>query len=452
MKKLFVLTTASLIAFGASAQYKQQAAPFVQKTRTANVPVDNYKLSALPKMTSGNAAGKTTAANPRWYSPFDAANTVLLSNAMDNNIRVIPIWFDSTIRQNFTSGPGTINYSSVCQVVDPITSQIFNSPSDFGGEMKVNAWDSYKVDSVFITAAYVKMPSRPTGIVDTLVLSVVPMDNITYYLRKAQYANISNYTTRDTLWAMAPTVVDSVNRAAFPPASGGTRAYWKVPLTDADRDTILANGNITLRNRVFAVPGGGLTIPAGQRFAITATFKSGDTWTKNVDSVTMYHRFMPVAGFATGNAAMPYYYYDYTDRSMASLMFASDSSQYSPAVFVETWNTLQFSYEFLSMGGHVVCPGCTQVSVPNKTSFVKSVNAVPNPATSQVNIKFNMFNAADVKVTVTNTMGQVVAAQNIANVSEGTATFSTANLANGVYVYTLEANGQREAGRFVVAH
>jgi len=223
-------------------------------------------------------------------------------------------------------------------------------------------------------------------------------------------------------------------------------------LTDADRDTIKSDGSITLKNKVYAVPGGGLTIPAGQRFAITATFKSGDTWTKNVDSVNMYHHLMPVAGFAAGNAAMPYYYYDFTDRSMASLMFSSDSSQYSPAVFIETWNTLQFSYEFLSMGGHVVCPGCFKLDVANNVSSVKSVTAVPNPATSQVNIKFSMNNAADVKVSVANTMGQVVASQNINNATEGNATFSTANLANGVYIYTLEANGQRQTGRFVVAH
>ncbi len=452
MKKLFVLTTASLIAFGASAQYKQQAAPFVQKSRTANVPVENYKLSGMPKTPATNAAGKTTATADRWYIPFDAANTVLLSNALDNNIRVIPMWFDSTIRQNFSTGPGTINYSSVCQVVDPLTSQIFNSPSNFSGEMKVNAWDSYKVDSVFLTSAYVKVKTRPTSIVDTLILSVVPLDNTTFYLRKTQYANISNYTTRDTLWGMAPTRVDSVNRAAFPTSTSGTRAYWKVPLTDADRDTIQADGSITLKNKVYAVPGGGLTIPAGQRFAITATFKSGDTWTKNVDSINMYHRLMPVGGFAAGNAAMPYYYYDFTDRSMASLMFSMDSSQYSPAVFIETWNSLQFAYEFLSMGGHVVCPGCFKLDVANKISAVKSVSAVPNPATSQVNIKFSLNNAADVKVTVSNTMGQVVASQNINNTTEGNATFSTANLANGVYMYTLEANGQREAGRFVVAH
>jgi hypothetical protein len=60
----------------------------------------------------------------------------------------------------------------------------------------------------------------------------------------------------------------------------------------------------------------------------------------------------------------------------------------------------------------------------------------------------------DVIVSLTNMIGQVVATQNMSASAgqETTATFNTSSLASGVYLYTVEANGQRVSNRFSVAH
>lgn len=453
MKKLFLLMCAGVIAIGADAQQREVGIPFVVKgNKTVKKMEVNRDLKMIPAPASVSA-NKTTAGNNRWYNHYNAINQLVLSNALDNNDFVFPIWFDSTVRQRFNTGLGTINFTSIAQVIDPIGSQPLNDPGGFTGDIRINSWNSYNIDSVEVRGAYVKMSSRPTSVVDTFIFSVVPMDNITYYMAKtnANYGTkVPQYTTADTLWASAPVYADSVGRSAFAPA-GGTRAFWKVPLTDADRDT--AQGTtVTVKTFRYKVPGG-LAIPAGtRRFAVTCTFKSGDTWTKNVDSVTSRHRFMPLAGASTANGSMPYYYTSLTDRSGSAIMFSTDTNSYTPTILIEIYNTNDFDQEFINMGAFVKCTDCWAVNVANAEPLKADVKAVPNPAKDEVAITFGTNMMAETKVSILNTMGQLVASQNMGTVASGVAKFSTANLTNGIYFYTVEANGQRVTNRFVVAH
>ncbi|OSZ79436.1 hypothetical protein CAP35_14635 [Chitinophagaceae bacterium IBVUCB1] len=453
MKKLFLLMCAGVVAIGANAQQKEVGVPFVKGNKVVKKMEVNRDLNIIPA-PAPTAANKTTAGNNRWYNHYDAMNQLVLGNALDNNDFVFPIWFDSTVRQRFSTGLGTINFTSVAQTIDPIGSQPLNDPGGFTGDIRINSWNSYTVDSVEIRGAYIKMSSRPTSIVDTLIFSVVPMDNVTYYMAKSNPnygSKVSQYTTADTMWASAPIYADSVGRSAFAP-TGGTRAFWKVPLFDADRDTATGT-TVTVRTRRYKVPGSGLVMPAGtRRFALTCTFKSGDTWTKNVDSVTKFHRFQPLAGASTANGAMPYVYTSLTDRSGSSIMFSTDTNSYTPTILIEIYNTNDFDQEFINMGAFVKCTDCWAVNVANASTLKADVKAVPNPAQNEVAISFGTNVIAETKISILNTMGQVVATQNMGNVASGIAKFSTANLTNGIYFYSLEANGQRVTNRFVVAH
>ncbi|MBS1773464.1 MAG: T9SS type A sorting domain-containing protein [Bacteroidetes bacterium] len=454
MKKLFLLIMSGCAALSSTAQ--SQNIPFAPKANNVakEAVVERnliYKDAPLYKMGTAN---KTTAGGKRWYSQYDLVNNYIPGNQiLDANDFLIPIWFDSTVRQRFNTGLGTVNFSSVYQTIDPFANKTYND-AVFAGNIVINpAWNNYTIDSVMVTGAYIKMKARPTSVVDTLVLSVIPMDNITYYIPKtnATYGSkISNYTSKDTVWAFAPVNVDSVNRAAFPP-TGGTRAYWKVPLTDADRDTVTSTGSVTVRNWTFALPSS-LSIPFGQRFSVTATFKSGDTWTKNVDSVTNFHRFMPLFSQVASGSYMPYYRDVYGDRSMSGLMFSTDSSQYSPSLFIEIYNSSTYDKEFVAIGGYVNCPTCFILDVSKLAENISEVNAFPNPTQTALNIKFSLKEATETKVNITNAIGQVVMTQDMGNVSNGTATFQVENLANGVYFYTVDANGQRSTNRFVINH
>lgn len=423
-------------------------------------PVNNYKL-VMPTKPSATA-NKTTSATARWYTPFELVS-MLNGNVFNStsNLTITPIWFDSTVRQAFSTGLGTINYSSVAQTIDPISnSNLFNDQTLFAGEVQIRSTDSYRVDSVSVFATYVEEPSRPASIVDTLVLSVSSSTLTYYWVRNTSATTgwpLDAYIPgKDTLWGVAPVRVDSVNRGAWGDnATTGVRRLWKVPLTDAMRDSADASGNISLNDFVFAVPNGGLTIPAGARVSVTATFKSGDTWVKNVDSVNMFHRFMPISGFVAANAAMPYYWYQFNDRNGSSLMFSTDTSFYAPAVVIEAVNTPQFNKEFHAIGAFITCNTCAVVSVKEPNSLISGVSAFPNPANTVVTVPFTLKEAASVNVNVTNAVGQVIKTQNMGKVAGGQsnkAMFSISDLSNGIYFVTVEADGQRVTNRFVVAH
>jgi hypothetical protein len=103
------------------------------------------------------------------------------------------------------------------------------------------------------------------------------------------------------------------------------------------------------------------------------------------------------------------------------------------------------------------CPSCDVVKKPNsikESSLFADVKAFPNPANAELNIPFTVKGNSTVAVSITNMVGQVIATQTIeANAGQtATATFNTSNLASGVYMYTLKADGQQVTNRFSVAH
>jgi Secretion system C-terminal sorting domain len=91
----------------------------------------------------------------------------------------------------------------------------------------------------------------------------------------------------------------------------------------------------------------------------------------------------------------------------------------------------------------------------NPTTKIINVNSLqdikvyPNPANSSLNITYNAAQNTVATVSLTNMVGQVVASQTVSN---GIATFNTSSLPAGVYIYTLEANGNRQTGRVVIGH
>ncbi len=460
MKKLLLFILGGALTLGANAQKNELTG--VPLTTNAHeqykVPADNYNLkfegpSDFERFSSNSAKKTTGPGGSRWYNHFQIVE--IFASTLTNNTFVQSIWFDSTVRQRFNTGLGTINFSAVSQVIDVLDSNMFNDPS-FANEIRIQNFDAYTVDSISIRGAYVRMKTQPASQVDTLVLSVIPMDNITWFLTKANYPTVSNYINGDTLYGYSPINADSATRSALPAdnAVNKVRQYWKEPLTAADGDTPdLAQNQVTVRTYVLAVPGGGLSVGAGDRFAVTMAFKSGGTWVANTDSVTALHRFMPIAGTVTPGSAMPYYASSPTrSRSMSGLMF-STGGRFVPSVHVEVFNTTDFAQEFFNIGAHVTCASCETVGITDvKQSLISAVKAYPNPAQGELYIPFALNATANANVTLTNTVGQVVKTQSFNNVKEGRAHFSTTDLANGVYFYTVEANGQRNTGRVMIAN
>jgi hypothetical protein len=82
-------------------------------------------------------------------------------------------------------------------------------------------------------------------------------------------------------------------------------------------------------------------------------------------------------------------------------------------------------------------------------------NAFPNPANSTLNVPVSVTTGASINVSLSNMIGQVLETQSLGKIAAGqskTAVFNTSNLAAGVYLYTVESNGERVTSRVVVAH
>lgn len=443
MKKLFLLLAVGAIGVQASAQYLVSP----NRNNVHKQPIVENTNLVMPSSLHGSSANKgTSVGNARWYNHFDVINA-LSGGALDANLRAIPIWFDSTVRQRFISGLEPVNYLSVSQIIDPIRSDLFNDANTYPDAIRVSTTTPYRIDSISIAAVYQRMATRPVGIVDTLIISVVN-STLTYQLPLADFSWIPNYTANDTLFMRSPTSVDSVNRSAFGEGATPARFTQKIPLTAAMGDT----GGIITRF-VFPVNGSaGLNIPAGNLVGITATFKSGDNWQRNVDTINMFHRFMPLSAPLAENQNMEYDFEEYNDRSMSSLMFSTDTSFYSPSIFIEGTNTSAFAYEYHAIGAFISCATCAPLSVKNTGTINNLSDAYPNPANTQVSFNYSLKEAVAVTATITNTVGQVIMTQQLPKATSGKATFDVSGLSTGLYFYTIEANGQRQTNRVVIAH
>jgi hypothetical protein len=91
------------------------------------------------------------------------------------------------------------------------------------------------------------------------------------------------------------------------------------------------------------------------------------------------------------------------------------------------------------------------VSVPT-TNIMEDVELFPNPAANYVHVNGQLNNPSETKITIVNTIGQVVS-ENIfpANGTMFSENISLNNISNGVYYITIENNGEKVSRKLTVA-
>jgi hypothetical protein len=199
-----------------------------------------------------------------------------------------------------------------------------------------------------------------------------------------------------------------------------------------------------------------MNVAPGEIVVAWVSFKSGvnyplGTIETSANTIRMYTA--DVSG--VGNAPKQ------TVGSYEAGLLAVDNNKYEPIdsaiIGYQGHNLVVPSVAYLADGFthrfafHVDCPTCPVLNVADINTDIV-VSAYPNPAADEVRVPFTLKTAADVNVTLSNVMGQVVKSQNMGSTAKAEAVFSTSNLPNGVYIYTVEANGQRQTGRVVVSH
>ena len=407
----------------------------------------------LPSKHYGNSTNKTTFGDTRWYNYVE--HLAAIDPQVGQNSSLPYMWFRPDMFGIYPGPSGfeadTIQMASYAMTFDPIdhTQQNFNDPFGYGNVIRVTPGNAYSLDSVTVWGIYGRNPNKP-NIVDTLRLAFVSGNGGT--------SNLPAYTLVSGV---------KVRGIYFDP---GQHIAWKNPTNPGAPDVIIrdvylsaASVNDTASNGLinFSVAVG-MNVPPNNMVGVTVTFISGETYTPYSDTAYL-DSLNPNAPFKYG-MFRPWFFepvagqfqpYDSTDLdiNMGNIRILPTNGDGWDSLYVvsHAFSDPAFATEVPYIDFKIICPNC-YVNVPHISSGISQVYAYPNPANTEVYIPFTLSNPTDVKISLSNTVGQVLAGENFRNVTSGKATFPTANLTAGVYFYTVEANGERNTGRIVVAH
>lgn len=456
MKKLLLLMAAGFVATSSFAQSAKT--PVVLKDVQSGRGVSEM-IGNTPKLGTSYSANKGTVGGSRWLEPW-ALNQAYNGNTAFPSTFVYYIGYDSTYLQTYGNGPGPVNYASFGQFFDPIYSEGFNfiDPNFFtADDINVTLGNDYTVDSIYFAGAYIIGNVYPNGI-DTLIISAAPIayaddafrPNPDYDVNLLDYEDVQE---NDSVLLIQK--FPGLNKADRSLSASGA-VTWKVALEDTLRKAKTATGFPT-RTFSFAVNNGaGLNVAKGRGFGFSVSYKPGQAQqAPNADSVSDYN-YMMVRSVGRGAADLsPYYRYSYSDRNMSywliSRLLHTQAGRWLSPVELELYNGADVQNEMIVAGAKITCATCQTLGIKDVNNTFKKVAAYPNPANVEVRVPFILNVNSDVTVTLTNAMGQVVKSQNFKNVNNAVASFNTADLATGVYIYTVIANGQRESGRISVS-
>jgi hypothetical protein len=496
MKKALLLLTAGLIAGVANAQQSHQN--LLLQTDYSNNNLQSAQAAfgfqgANNVPASSHAAAKTTAGpgGKRWYAWGAQILPIVTTHVAS---RGIDIWNDTTALFGYTGGTGSpysgVDITSVGLGFNPAYT-VWNDPTNFPGEIAIAPGDAFNIDSVEVAGWYNRNYSKPT-VVDTLIFTFTSGTGTSTSNMPPNYFNnattLANYgiTTPPGQLNFKELLHDSLNNRAGQ-LSGSTvvpitspTAVYKFLLFVSD-----TNNSNSFRGTQFprtsrgghpADPIINYAVPSGNLSAMSVTFKSGDTWPGAFISgghkdTVRYSDGTTVTGYKYGSylqeityasvadptvaapspaATFPPYFMTNTDWTAGYFKRENAPSwggQYLPHYAFIGANTLQYP----TIDFHAVCTTCYLTGSPtlgvNSIIAPNSVIAYPNPATNELNISFS--SKVPVTVTLSNMLGQIVATDNVAN---GHSTINTTAIPAGVYIFTLNANGERTTGRVVIGH
>ncbi|MBN9484832.1 MAG: hypothetical protein BGO70_06065 [Bacteroidetes bacterium 43-93] len=449
MKKLFLLLSAAVCTAPAFAQ--TQSVVFTKglegpKGTLSNIPISEIKAAKLAE----SSANKGTATQSSWFDYADlmsingSSKFYYFNIAPDSNISTTPPYhvymhgmgmsFDPTDSVYFG---GDINLHTKAGYV---------SNTQFLPDFRVFKDHSYKVDSVRFPLTYERGDNSTLN--DSIYVSILQTGDTS---TKGIYELTFTASGLSFASAMYDTATSKISDSVD--ATKIIRLGYKLDAAMiADTNT---NGFLNLFLNGIELPNGGMNVPAGRKVIGYVSFVPANKYPLNTPlaNANVLHGF---AYDLTGNDDAP----AQSGNSYQCGLVATDQSRYqdTSSFVYKGHNILIPSVAYSkdhyqsSWDVHVICTSCPPLTVTKFNTNLFASRAYPNPATSEITITFGLKEAANTNVSIMNTVGQVIATQNAGNVTTGKVTFSTANLANGLYFYTVEANGERTTNRFVVAH
>ena len=488
MKKLFLLfacgfTFASAIAQeNASVIFNPSVTPEIAKWGAH--PVTDY--SAIQhKLNNSGARTTSTYISTSYSNWFDyvGQNT---SSSHTGNLFYFEIYPDSTLVDNSSGTAYNTGVHGLGMSFDPTDAGYYGVYSGAGTinpitDPPMPDTVGFTVDSFAVPFQY--MYNHASATPDSMIVELFAVSYLTGSGSSASYDSGTYALRYPSAASWLDISADSQARFSTvlytPTASGlGPNETWDSITSTKQRYAFALTAADTAAGSVMQF---GLTTPLvvepGRKVVSFVHMKSMSTYTlgTNINSANWMKLFGGTTGSTTNTwpaqTAHNVYYPGYAGSYQTGLVannqlryvYAGDTSGFTyqsssvliPGVAFNNPGATDNGASFVSVTDqafHVNWSTNVVNGVANVTNTINGASAFPNPANNTVNVTFNLSSSANATVTLTNAVGQVVATQELKNVTNGTATFNTNTLAPGLYIYSVNANGARTTGSITVAH
>lgn len=287
--------------------------------------------------------------------------------------------------------------------------------------MGINSTDAFSLDSLGIAYGYLR--SLSSAVVDTLIIDIV------------KHSTALEYTLGGTETYQDIEYTQSSNTTA----ASNVLATYKVPLFEADSSSTV--------NEIFIKTTGLSTQAAGSRIGAVVSFKPGYTYSIT-DSISDKNAFYVFSYEQNGASTAPTYYgsVGVSSSDMNCSYALSSDVRYNMSTtgwngyFLPTWAwTDPYAYEHHIIEFKISNP---PVGISEFENGAKLGQNVPNPTNGTSMIKYELEKNAKVALNVYDVTGKIVATQNIGEQNAGshTVNFNAADLAAGMYYYSLTVN------------
>lgn len=447
MKKILLFSLMGMGIFASTSTQAQQAGKLDKQLNVQN----DYTRAMKPGFTQAKSKNR---AGERWYDPLVATLDYRNGDTtgLDNNTNSTFLWQDSTMRVRYSNGTttylGGIFMKAHGQILDPFAKR-FNDhtklPASYLGEMALRPTDAYTIDSVAVAGYYRR---NKQNITDTLIISVA-------------FGNLSATSTISGGGWTAASAADLVNCYAVDTLRQGFIDYnWSTMGINQYAQGTVITKKVILTNAdtggAYIVTNVGLSVPAGNIAAMSYMFKSGDTWVPNVDTVPAFNFFRAYYTEEVAGELALYEKRDYNSCQSLENDTTGWGSTYVPNYLYigATGCSKTFTREQFWTLWKI--SAATNGTVGTLDQYTKGISAevYPNPASSEVTFSLNLVEAAkDVNIEIANSLGQVVKSVKLGAVNSNNEVKSTVNiadLASGLYIYTISADGKKSSDKLMV--
>ncbi len=463
MKKSFLLLTAGLLSVLSS--QAQENTSIMLSTGSKSFPTvtnpGRRDLGVHPKMNRLNRDARTTAGayTGEWFDfnvAHDDGSFVAYDGTTNSgNYGAIDVFPDSTLYVAAGTPPFYWWCHGLGTSFDPTslyfqtsggssTTGLWANTTVSGPSFVVSPANDYYVDSIYVIGRFYQTNSTEddTLHIDVIAPSASATNEWDLHYGSTNCVTWGITTAPDTNYRFALGAIDSNGYA------GGDAPVYRITKVLNHAAAIDTDATSGWSIWSFAIPGGPIHVGAGGHVSALTTFHTGAYYPYGTAIAAANMWVNESWYFADNDGALQ----KANDFNTGLVVSTEERYNYSTAESY-SGNTIPHPSYFYTgplsvlnphYGWFLRDPSSTSV---NKVVPVTKVNAYPNPATNELNITFS--SAANATVTLTNMVGQVVATQTNVN---GAAKFNTAALANGMYIFTIQANGERTTGHVVVAH